>query len=194
MSYPRIGKLNEVNGDFSVNFNWELIQNDAADAYYLIGPDEKTFHISNNYYSQLLKEDKIILYWSVTCFQTFFQEEKVDFEKINIPTSEVGGRLEINYYLVAKKDFILDPPKGEVDDFFLGRSSISRGAIISQDDRKEIIKPEIVHFGNSSSLLKYTLKPQQKEEFRVEFDSGDKYIWLFIRDKDFINKLKESEN
>ena len=192
MSYPRLGNPNEVNGDFSVEFNWEYKSDENGETKYSITPNKKSFEISNKYFEKLFNEGKIALYWSAFCSKTFLFLENDTFRTIYIKGNNLGGSIELNYYLVAKEDFTLNPPKSEVNSFFDGKTNIKRGTIMSIDDRKELIKPNIVGFGASSTLIKYKLDKGLEKEFRIDFEGADKFIWLHIKNSDFIDHLNKS--
>jgi len=187
MSYPRLGNQLETNGNFSVNFNWERVYKNGVEIY-SINPLKESFSINNEYYDTLFKEGKVSLYWSVFCSKTFFFTDKINFEKVQIETINIGGPFEINYYLIANQDFTFSPLEGSVNDFFKGEYIIEKGSILSVDDRREIIRPKIIEVGASSSIIKFKLDSKIENEFRVEFDK-DKFIWISIKDKKFIKSL-----
>ena len=64
---------------------------------------------------------------------------------------------------------------------------------MSVDNRKKVIKPNISDLGSSSSIIKFKLDSSQPKEFRVDFQK-DKFIWVFIKNKNFINKLRRLLN
>ncbi len=192
MSYPRLGNLNEVTGDFLVKFDWEQISDENGETKFSVVPIEKSFEISNKYFKKLFDEGKIALYWSAYSSKTYLFIESDTFTTVYFKGNKVGGTIELNYYLVAKEDFTFNPPKGEVNSFFEGKIDIKRGVKMSVDNRKALIKPNIVSFGASSTLIKYKLEKDLDKEFRIDFESADKYIWLSIKNTHFINQLNKS--
>ena len=181
MSYPRLGNALEASGDFSIEFDWERIFENGAE-WYKISPNKELFKIDNNYYKQLFNKDKIALYWSVFCSKTFYFSSHKNFEQIKISATKIGGAFDINYYLIADKEFQFSPNEGEVNSFFAGVYEIKKGTILSVDNRKKVIKPNISDLGSSSSIVKFKLLKNLDKEFKVEF-TNDKYILAVYKEQ-----------
>ena len=188
MSYPRLGNSLEVSGDFSIEFDWERTYKNGVE-WYSITPNKDSFEIENDYFLKLFNQGKIALYWSIFCSKTFYFSNHKNFDQINIPTLKIGGAFDINYYFIADKNFKFSPNDGDVNSFFMGEYKIEQGSILSIDTRKKVIKPNISDLGSSSSIVKFKLDSKLPKEFRVDFDK-DKFIWVFVKNKQFTNKLR----
>lgn len=193
MSHAIIGNNNEVFGDFLVDFNYEL-KTKGKGSYFKISPDKKSFKINNSYYKKLFDQNKIFLSWNIYDSKTFFTESKENFDSLEFDTTKIGGVFQINYNLCSKTKFIYDPPKGSVNDFFLGKIEISKGCILSLKQSIRI-KPNIVNFGGSSSIIKFKLEENINENFRIDYSgNAEGKILVIIQKKDFVTKLKKCLN
>jgi hypothetical protein len=189
MSYPRIGNQLEVNGDFEISFDYKEQLAGFDTTSFVVQPNQESFKINNDYYSQLFDEGKICLYWSIYCKTSFLFQEYTNFEKTEIPVSKMGEVVEINYYLIANENFEFNPPEGSVNSFFSSKVNIDKGCILSVDNRKNKINLKIIDHGVKSSILNFELDVKMTDEIKVEYEQADKYIWVKIKNKEFFNGL-----
>ena len=189
MSYPRIGNTLEVNGDFAIDFDPKRIYINGKN-YYSISIKKGSLVFHNEYFEKLYSREKIEIYWSVFCSKTFYYSSHYGFEKVDIPTHELGGLIEINYYIIARENFTFEGVKGSVNEFFVGKYNIEKGCVLSVDDRKKIIKPNIIDLGAASSIIKFKIEKNLENEFSVQFET-DSHIYVIIKSKKFVDRLNQ---
>ncbi len=189
MSYPRLGVKGETSGDFYLNFNWEYVV--IKDINYIrVKPIEESFQIKSKYFQELFDKKQLNLAWQVSSHKTFFHKESISFDHIDIECSKISGNITVGYSLIAVNDFVLEPIEGEFNNFYMGTSyDIVKGTILSDDGREYIIKPQLLEFTGSSSIIRFKHNNTLPENFRIDFTT-DKYITYSIKDKDFVDNLK----
>jgi hypothetical protein len=190
MSHPILGNKSEVNGDFSIDFSWNLYI-DENKGQISIKPLEDTLIISNEYYKYLFDTKKIFLFWNVTDSKTFFLKSSKGFNELIFRDTKIGGLFEINCNLCSSEKFIFDPPKGSVNDFFLGKSVIEKGCILSINQKIKV-PLKSVNIGGATSILKFKFDDVIKTDYEIDFQGNtDGKILIKIKNNSFVELLRQ---
>lgn len=190
MSHPILGNKNEVNGDFSIDFDWSLFI-DENQSQIRIKPIEDSLVISNDYYKKLFETKKIFLSWNVADSKTFFLKSSSGFSELVFRDTKIGGLFEINCNLCSSEKFIFDPPKGSVNDFYLGKSIIEKGCILSINQKIKVPLKSI-NIGGASSILKFKFDNKIKTDYEIDFEGNtDGKILIKIKDNNFVELLRQ---
>lgn len=169
--YPVLGNDTEIDGDFISKLFYSLSQESVV--------LRNEFELSNDYYGSLIKNDDAEIIIDVSCNRTFFRKVYRTNElscEIEIPTISLRGRVDVVYYICAKKSIIYNPLADE-DDVY----SVGAGDVIGYGGSTAFLADK--EFDPQSAPVKSFIKimcyDELKDHFDISYDEND-YVTIRI--------------
>ena len=168
MSFPLLGKDNEVVGTFDINIRPQIhFSNNIRSHIFCVNEDNTL--VDNDFYKELIDSERATIITSVFCSSTLFKETISGYNNLIIPKNDIGGIVEVSSYLVACSDFTVDLSEEQsINDFFRTTLRVSKGTILSEKIRHSFNLP-IKFLGESKSLFNLTWD-SNIEEIDIDFE------------------------
>lgn len=163
--YPVLGNDTEINGDF------------APRLFYSLSPEnvilKNEFELNNDYYGSLIKSGDAEFVVDVSCNRTFFRKVYRTNElscEIMIPASALRGKVDVVFYICAKKSINYNPITGE-DDAYL----VSAGDVIGYGGSAAFSADKEFDPQNApvKSFIKIMCYDGLKDYFDISYDEED---------------------
>lgn len=168
MSHPIIGNNKEVFGTYECPAH-VVSKLDLGQVEFSIPKDE--FNIEHDYFKSLYEEGKITPILEIKDGATFLSKKFEGFGPHSIDMRKFGGVVDISTYLAVKEDFDFDPPKGSVDEFFLGITTIKKGYKLSVPIVKKW-KPSFINSKALNAPISYILDDSAGNSYNIEWTNA----------------------